>query len=324
MKIIKRLLLILAILLTVWIAVLAGVYWYIRAAYGIDVIHTVRQVKTLTRDVDDNAFPQSFSNDDLMELKTGMDEDISGLITYEEGTGYNGYSVDLSKFSEKEIPEQLRFRITEKQTGALAQTVLYSQTDGVVSVGNADLELSVVQVNFSEIDANGSADVNVVVKLDLTNGKDQMNTFPLSLLRKWIPNALYVSSTIRVNKTDDAFGYLVTHRSLTINSLSAEDTEELFHTLDVIFKIGTAEQLNTEVGTLAMDALIGTEENPGFAYSLHSLGATSFAFATEDGSDCFIIYGEGQWENLAAGLSGLDGLEDIEVPDEFQNRIPNT
>ena len=76
---------------------------------------------------------------------------------------------------------------------------------------------------------------------------------------------------------------------ITLNNLSGDDTADLFNTLNAVLKIGTAENLNMQVGTMAVNALIGTKDNPGFAYSMKAIGAKYFMFVTSADADRFII-----------------------------------
>lgn len=85
-------------------------------------------------------------------------------------------------------------------------------------------------------------------------------------------------------------GYSVAHKELKLNNLSADDTDDLFHTLDAVLKIGSAENMNLQIGTTAVNALIGNSDNAGFAYSLQALGKTTFEFAVINEQTCFIIY----------------------------------
>ena len=48
-------------------------------------------------------------------------------------------------------------------------------------------------------------------------------------------------------------------------------------------KIGSAENLNMQIGTTAVNALIGNAENIVFAYSMQALGKTAFGFAEISG-----------------------------------------
>ena len=225
----------------------------------------------------------------MADVKSNMDEKASGLISYEEGKGYEGYTVDFSDVSSI-APFTGSIGFSSKQAGALAKTIFYGQTGGKVKIGEKELPVKLVQTDFLNIAENGSADFNVVAKVSLTPFKEDMNGFPFSLFKKYVPDELYVSSTVRVNKTDDKMGYNVTHVGLKLNNLSAEDTDDLFHTLDAVLKIGSAESLNMQIGTTAVNALIGNAENIGFAYSMQALGKTAFEFAVINEQTCFVIY----------------------------------
>lgn len=85
----------------------------------------------------------------------------------------------------------------------------------------------------------------------------------------------------RPHRKGEGLAYTVTPKYLTINNLSGDDTSDFFHTLDVVLKIGSAEDLNAKIGTTAANALIGTEQNPGFVCALKSVsGSGSFGFAS--------------------------------------------
>lgn len=270
------------------VAVIVG-YVYVRTSYGIDLFRTAGQLKILTQEVDETVLcPNAYGENDFVDMKTEVNNRFDGLIVYEEGKGYNGYSVNFASLEGKSIAPM---SLTEKQVGAMAQTVFYEQTGGKIKIGEKEVPVTIVQVDFSEFAENGSADFNVVVKFDLTPFKADMGEFPYKYFKKYIPDSFYVSSTVRVDKTEaEGFDYTVTHKSLTLNNLSADDTADLFNTLNAVLKIGTAENLNMQVGRTAVNALIGTSENPGFAYSLKAVGATTFNFWTVSDADWFVVY----------------------------------
>ena len=290
MKTIKNLIITLVVIVAILGVAVIGGYIYVRTTYGIDLFRTAGQLKTLSQDVDESALcPDAFGEQDFVTMKSEIDKRFSGLIVYEKGKGYNGYSVNFDALNGKVMTDMIS--LTEKQVGAVAQTVFFGQTAGKLKIGGKDVSVTVVQIDFSEIAANGSADFNVVAKIDLTPFKADMGGFPYKYFKKYIPDNLYVSSTVRVDKTEeDGFAYTVTHKSLTLNNLSADDTADLFDTLNAVLKIGTAENLNMQVGTTAVNALIGTKDNPGFAYSMKAIGAKSFDFGTFSDIDLFIVY----------------------------------
>lgn len=291
MKALKKILIsLIAIVLLVAVA-LVGVYVYVLKKYEIDLLKTANQLKTLSQDVDEATLcPNAFGVNDFASLKTDVNKDFDGLIVQEDGKGYNGYSVNFDALKNYISAPKSIVRLKEKQVGALSQTVFYSQTEGVIKFGEREVSVTVVQIDFSDIATDGSADFNVVAKLDLTSVKADMKSFPYSTLKKYIPDELYVSSTVRINKTGDDFGYTLEHKSLTINNLTKSDTDDLFHTIDVVLKIGSAEDMNMQIGKTVVGALIGTEQSPGFAYSFKVVGATTFNFVNDATlGDMFVI-----------------------------------
>lgn len=290
MKAIKNLIITLVVIVAILGVVIIGGYVYVRTTYGIDLFRTAGQLKTLSQDVDESALcPNAYGEQDFVTMKSEIDKRFPGLIVYEKGKGYNGYSVNFASLAGKSMTDPIF--LTEKHVGAIAQTVFYEQTGGKIKIGEKEVSVTVMQVDFSEIAANGSADFNVVAKIDLTPFKADMGDFPYKYFKKYIPDNLYVSSTVRVDKTEeDGFSYKVSHKSITLNNLSGDDTADLFNTLNAVLKIGTAENLNMQVGTMAVNALIGTKDNPGFAYSMKAIGAKSFDFGTVSDIDLFIVY----------------------------------
>ena len=289
MKAIRNLIITLVVIVAILGVTIIGGYIYVRTTYGIDLFRTAGQLKTLSKDVDESALcPNAYGEQDFAEMKSAVNDKIDGLIVYEKDKGYNGYSVNFDALKGKVMTDSIF--LTEKHVGAIAQTVFFGQTGGKLKIGEKEVSVTVVQIDFSEIAANGNADFNVVAKIDLTPFKADMDGFPYKYFKKYIPDNLYVSSTVRVDKTEeDGFAYTVTHKSLTLNNLSADDTADLFDTLNAVLKIGTAENLNMQVGTTAVNALIGTAENPGFAYSMKAIGAKYFMFATSADADRFIV-----------------------------------
>ena len=249
---------------------------YIDNEYGINLVDTVQELKTLNEKVDeDKLCPNAFSDSDMVDVQTIVNESVEDFITY---TAEHGYSVNFH-----DLPDEMKYiiRLTDKQVGALAQTVVKQEIGGKIDFGGKNVDVALKQIRFSEVTEN-SVLLNTVVWVDMTPFKEDMpDEFPYSYLKKYIPDALYVSSTVKVEKGDTAFSYSITHESLTINNLSKAETEDLFHTLDVVLSVGLAETWNVQVGTTIANALIGNEENNGLAYSLRGIGATDYAFSQE-------------------------------------------
>ena len=154
--------------------------------------------------------------------------------------------------------------------------------------GGEKVSVALKQVDFSDITENGAL-FNVVISVDMTPLKKQSGNQILDYLASLVPDKMYVSSTVRVTHDGNAFSYDVKHEELKINNLTADDTADMFHTLDVLFKVGEADKWNVYVGTTIMDALVGNEEKNGLAYGLKDIGAKDYAFMEEDGKEYFVV-----------------------------------
>ena len=290
MKALKKALISLVCVVAFLGVVVIGGYIFVRSKYGIDLFRTAGQLKVLSEKVDESTLcPNAFGEEDFEGLKLALDSDLaSGFISFSEGSGYNGYSIDYNATSGGVVSAS-ELKISEKQTGALGQLMFYEQTGGKISVSGKDLTTTIKQIDFSNIE-NGNANLNIVVQIDLTPFTAEMSGFPYSLFKKYIPDSLYVSSTVFVEKEGTEMGYKVSHKELKINNLSSEDTDDLFHTLDTVLKIGSAENLNVTIGSTVAQVLIGNSENSGFAYSLYQSNIfNTYNFKTIADVDYFVI-----------------------------------
>ena len=281
MSAIKKLIISLIVIIAIVAVALIGVYIAARVKLGVDLFRTIGQLKTLSQPVNEQeAFPAAYKSQDLADLKSQTESQLGSVVLYEEGKGYEGYSVDFTALAVSGATAKPVI-LSEQQAGALAEIVFYQQTGGKLTIADKEISVCVLQIAFTEIDAEtGDADLNVTVKLDLTPFKNDMEGFPFNMLKGVVPDALYVTSVVRIEK-GEGLAYTVTPKYLTINNLSGDDTSDFFHTLDVVLKIGSAEDLNAKIGTTAANALIGTEQNPGFVYALKSVsGSGSFGFAS--------------------------------------------
>lgn len=285
MKIIKKLVAAVLVLVILLGGVAVGGYFYVKNTYGIDLIKTVKQLKTLSAPVNESELcPHAFSSSDMVDVQEIVNQSVENFISYSEE---HGYQVDFEN-----LPSEMKqvIKITDKQVGALAQTVVQQETGGKLEFSGKQLGVALKQVQFSNIDANGNAKLNSVICVDITPFKAEMpEKFPFSYLKKFVPDALYISSTVFVEKGETAFSYQVSHDALTINYLNKEDTEDLFNTLDILLSVGSAQAWNEKMGGAIANALIGDEQNNGIAYSLQEIGATDYAFVQENGVDYFSV-----------------------------------
>lgn len=271
------------------IAVIVGVGCiYVNKKFGINVFETYSQVKILSQPVNEETkFTNKFTNEDKSSAQTNVNSKISGLISYTEADGYKISSSGLTTESQL----TLELLISDKQLAAIADIIIKNQTDGVgVEIGGEKYNIELVQIQFSNIDnETGSADVNVVAKIDISSIQEQMKGFPLNLFSKYIPKVLYISSTTTVTKLEGEFNYSVASKELTLNNLDSAQTTNIVKLLDMVAHTGSAEELNKSVGKTFMDMLIGNADNMGFVYSLKDLGAKDYSFKTVEEVNYLVV-----------------------------------
>ena len=207
MKAIKKLIMTFVVIVAILGVVIISGYIYVRTTYDIDLFRTAGQLKVLTQAVDETALcPNAYGEEDFVTMKTELNKKFDGFISHEEGNGFNGYSVNFGALTDKSMSDKIT--LTEKQVGALTQIVFYEQTGGKIKIGEKEVSVTVLQVDFSEITTSGSTDFNIVAKIDLTPFKANMGDFPYKYFKKYIPDNFYVSSIVRVDKKEnDGFSY---------------------------------------------------------------------------------------------------------------------
>ena len=281
MKILKKLFIFLLVIVLLAGGVCVGGYFYIKGTYGIDLIQTVKELKKFNEYVDENTLcPHAFWDSDMIYAKDEVNNSAEDFITY---TSENGYTVNFDN-----LPAEMKtvIRLTDKQVGALAKTIIQQELGSKFDLGGKDLEIMLKQVKFSSITAD-SVLVNTIVRVDITPYKNDMpDKFPFSYLSLHIPDGVYVSSTVKIQKGLTPFSYFVSHDTLTVNNLNKAETEDLFNTLDIVMGVGDIASWNEKIGSVVANALIGNEENNGLAYSLKSIGATDYEFS-EDGENAY-------------------------------------
>lgn len=278
MAILKKIFVTLFVIIVILAIAIFGGYFFVRSKYGIDLFNTIGQLKTLTQKVNEEQIcPNAFSTEDMSQAQATVNASVDGLIKHDE----DGYSVDFN-VTVTEMKQIIS--LSDKQLGAFAKTVIDQQMTNKVTINDIEIPLELKQIQISNVQSNGDATFNTVVKLDIRNLKNQLKGFPFNLLKKHVPDFLYISSNVDVNKAEQPFGYTVSHNSLLINNLDKEQSEDFLKTLNVVVKMGTADSLNERIGSTILSVLVGSEETTGLAYSLKPLGATDFKFTT-DGTD---------------------------------------
>lgn len=284
MKLIKKLIITIITLVVVIIAGAVGTYIYVKNTYDIDLINTVLQLKKISDPVDEKKLiTNPYSSEDKERAHEIINNSVSGFI-----------GSDKINFDKLLTEMKTVIKLDDKQLACLAQEVIDQEMEGKITIGEQDIPLSLMQIDISNVNNDGNANFNTIVKLDISSFKTNMNNFPLSMLKKYVPDYLYISSTVWVEKNKEnevvvPFAYSTTSTSFTINTLTDKETTELFKTLDAVIKIGTADNLNNQIGNAILGSLIGSEEQNGLAYSLKQYGAKDYRFILENDVDYFVV-----------------------------------
>lgn len=278
---VKLIIAILSIIIIVALA-FAGACIFVKVKYNVSVLGTIGEIKKLQENVDEEKmFPNQFTTNDMTSAQTTVNAQIDGLIVGNEEEGF-----EISKPVGTNIKASLK--LTDKQLGAIAKIACGEGMD-IKFDEQTTLKANLIQVKFSSIEGN-SADVNFVVKVDVSQIKEKMKDFPLSWVKKYIPSTLYISSTVSVVKGEGEFNYTIESVGITINNLTQEQTTSFLNTINLIAGTGTAKEINLQIGSQFVNALIGdANHTDGFVYSLRDLGVTDYAFEANGEISYFVI-----------------------------------
>lgn len=257
----------------------------VKQKYGVDVFSTISQIKTLNQKVDESKYDSKFSDNDMKDAQIAVNAKMKGLISYTEEDGYKINKEGIGV--ESQISADLL--LSDKQLGAIINNLINENAEGLtLDVSGNKLKIDFIQLKFVEI-REKEADINIVVKVDVRELKQKMNSFPTNIIAKKIPDYLYISSTSTIKKGDNAFEYEALSKDIEINNLNSQDTKSFLNTLNLVFKFGTSDDFNLMIAKPFVNALIGNSENNGFAYSLRGLGVKDYDFVVVDNINYYVL-----------------------------------
>lgn len=257
----------------------------VKQKYGVDVFSTISQIKTLNQKVDESKYDSKFSDNDMKDAQIAVNAKMEGLISYNEEDGYKIKEEGIGV--ESQISADLL--LSDKQLGAIINNLINQNEEGMtLDVSGNKLQIYFIQLKFLEVREN-EADINIVVKVDVRELKQKMNSFPTNIVAKRIPDYLYISSTSTIKKGENTFEYEVLSKDIEINNLNSQDTKSFLNTLNLVFKFGTSDDFNLMIAKPFVNALIGNSENNGFAYSLKGLGVKDYDFVVVDDINYYVL-----------------------------------
>ena len=257
----------------------------VKQKYGVDVFSTISQIKTLNQKVDESKYDSKFSDNDMKDAQIAVNAKMEGLISYTEEDGYKIKEEGIGV--ESQISADLL--LSDKELGAIINNLINQNEEGMtLDVSRNKLQIYFIHLKFLEI-REKEVDINIVVKVDVRELKQKMNSFPTNIVAKRIPDYLYISSTSTIKKGENAFEYEVLSKDIEINNLNSQDTKSFLNTLNLVFKFGTSDDFNLMIAKPFVNALIGNSENNGFAYSLKGLGVKDYDFVVVDDINYYVL-----------------------------------
>ena len=264
------------------VLIVGGICVFVKVKYDINIFDTISQVGQIAKEIDvEEKFNNLFFEEDMATAKTSINEVIPNLIEYSETDGYS-----LSSSVSETMSSDLK--LTGKQVGALLNMLIKNQGNSSFNIAGKEFNFELVQIEFDNLQEK-SVEFNAVVKLDISSIKESMNFFPANWIAGYIPNNIYISSTLIIHKNETAFDYTLESQRLTINNLDEKGTESLLKTINTFIKFASVEDLNNSLGGSFANAMIGNSETNGFAYSLRDFGATDFDFEKIGDEIYFVI-----------------------------------
>lgn len=258
MRLIKRILFVILLIIGFGAISIGLGYSFIKVKYDVDLINVVNQIKKLSDPVNEKELcPEAYGFEDVIDRELVF----------------------------KNMLQQIK--LTDKQTAAIADMIIEEEYN-TIELAGYEIPIKLKQVDFKNI-SNGGTDFNIVAKLDIRELKKEISSKFDFAMNKYIPEYIYLSSTFKVEKTNDAFEYVVKHISLTVNNIENDDVEEIIRLVNIFKEIGSLEEINISLGNKIMEILVGTKEEPGLALTMKTLGATDFKFIEEEGKQYFVI-----------------------------------
>ena len=289
MKLIRRLFMFLLFLVFLLALVVGGIFIYVKSVYDINLFTVGNSLVKLTYEVDEKKLiTNPYTEEDLMSSKTQLNK--INAITEKD----NGYSFDYDNLNF----EEMDVKLSDKECAAFFSQFCEESMNSTITNGNFNIPFEILQVDFSDCSSEG-ANFNVIIKLDIREIKKSLNEFPLNLISGYIPDYLYISSTVEVKDLGE-LNYTSNSKELKVNNLESEECMEILGILNAFLKLGTYEEFNVMIGNIFVDGLIGNSSSEGFTYRLKkegnkdlgplgSLGVKGFSFLTNNNEDYYVI-----------------------------------
>lgn len=272
-----------------------GLFAFIKIKYNINIFSAIGQLRSFGKEPNTDKIVDYGIADGSLDSALVKFDNVGLSVVYTKDAETGKVSFDPTKVTEA-ITMSANLMLSDKELGAIANNYIDTVIDEN-SNDSTDLkslgDIEVVQIKISNVEtlAGGytSADLNVIIKLDLTAFKQKLSAFPLTILKKYIPNTLYINSTNRITMTGD-FMYTLEYKSLTLNNLTSSQTQSMLNLLSNFIDLGNSQKVGETIGNYVCQTIIGgTDSTEGIAYALKPVGAKACGFASAEGVGYFVI-----------------------------------
>lgn len=266
------------------------IYLFLRLVVGIDIFTLINRLNQLNQPINvETIVTYPYERNDAMvnQINTILQEGSgkSNIVTIDTAgeITINSEELESAVFDRS-------LKLTDKQTACIISASFNEFLEGQEGSSLFLEDLEFLQLKFSDlVEQSGSfksVNINSIVKVSLKTFKDSLVSFPLTMIKGYIPEFLYVETTVKVIKKV-GFNYEFEAISIKINNMNEADSENLINCINPIISLGTPEDCCTTIGGTIVDIIIGNKESTGFGKSL--LNASDFKFVKNGETIYYVV-----------------------------------
>ena len=169
-------------------------------------------------------------------------------------------------------------------------TTVDKNTTGDMVVSLEIMQIIITDVTKSTVSSfnKTQANVEMIVKIDLTELVDSLNHFPLSIVVKYAPKIIYAKVNFTITNEQSLFLYAVEPVDLTLNKLTIQETSNMLNDL-AFLSLGTGADICGSIGQSFAGLIFKDTTGDGIFSSIDFAGAKDFEFVEVDGVGCIRI-----------------------------------
>lgn len=288
-------------LITLFIVVLIiviiplGGYLILKFGFDIDVIAINKQIKILSKEVDESSLIALYGEEDedslLLKLKNAgfgdrLNNNVGNVFLIAEDNKENITLTSDLILNEKELACLLDSYINYILTTA---TESDEQKNDIAEFNTSVLGIQIdnVRKGNSVVFEQTVADITAVIKINIKKLKEETNVFPISIFSKKLPDELYIKSTFSLKTTANGTGYEIENHSFVLNSMTVDETKKFVQTMQFI--LGSYDEMSEDMATMIGETIISDGKGAGIVDILKVFGVKTYNFINTE-SEQNLIY----------------------------------